>query len=152
MWASEFFFYEVKIVTYVVSSDELLLIFSFHIFVFLTSKPTILKFIGSQDFFLYLNLPYHLEGLSVWLSGKEAACQCKTCRRLWVQHFGREDALEEERATHSSILPRIKPRTEEPGELQSMGPWRIRHNWVTEHASPRKVTCTLQLLIYLLGV
>ena len=38
-----------------------------------------------------------------------------------VQFLGREDALEKEMATHSSILARRIPWTEEPGELQSMG-------------------------------
>ena len=33
--------------------------------------------------------------------------------------------------THSSILAWRIPWTEEPGGLQSMGPQRIRHNWVT---------------------
>ena len=32
-----------------------------------------------------------------------------------------EDPLEEEMATHSSILARRIPQTEEPGGLQSMG-------------------------------
>ena len=35
--------------------------------------------------------------------------------------LGREDALEEEMATHSSILAWKSPWTEEPGGLQSMG-------------------------------
>ena len=39
-----------------------------------------------------------------------------------VQSLGGEDPLEEEMATHPSILARIMPRTEEPGELQSKGP------------------------------
>ena len=34
---------------------------------------------------------------------------------------GSEDPLEKEMATHSSILAWEIPRTEEPGELQSMG-------------------------------
>jgi len=34
---------------------------------------------------------------------------------------GGEDLLEKEMATHSSILAWEIPRTEEPGELQSMG-------------------------------
>ena len=38
-----------------------------------------------------------------------------------VQFLGQEDPLEEEMATHSSILARRIPRTEEPGGLQSMG-------------------------------
>ena len=35
-------------------------------------------------------------------------------------------------ATHSSILARNIPRTEEPGGLQSFGSQRIRYNWATE--------------------
>ena len=37
-----------------------------------------------------------------------------------VQSLGREDPLEKEMATHSSILAWRIPRTEEPGGLQSM--------------------------------
>ena len=36
---------------------------------------------------------------------------------MWVQLLGREDLLEEEIATHSSILVWKIPWTEEPGEL-----------------------------------
>ena len=39
----------------------------------------------------------------------------------WVQTLGLEDPLEEEMATHSSILSWRFPWTEEPGGLQSMG-------------------------------
>ena len=38
-----------------------------------------------------------------------------------VQSLGREDLLEKEMATHSSILAWEIPWTEEPGGLQSMG-------------------------------
>ena len=38
-----------------------------------------------------------------------------------VQSLGREDPLEEEVATHSSILAWKIPMTEEPSRLQSMG-------------------------------
>ena len=37
-----------------------------------------------------------------------------------VQSLGREDPLEEEVATHSSILGWRSPWTEKPGRLQSM--------------------------------
>ena len=40
----------------------------------------------------------------------------------WVQSLGREDPLQKEMATHSSILAWEIPWTEEPGGLQSMGP------------------------------
>ena len=46
----------------------------------------------------------------------------------WVQSLGWEDPLEEEMATHSSILAWKIPWTEEPGELQSMGLQRVEHN------------------------
>ena len=34
-------------------------------------------------------------------------------------------------APHSSTLAWKIPRTEEPGRLQSMGSWRVGHDWVT---------------------
>ena len=49
-------------------------------------------------------------------------------QETWVQSLHQEDALEEEMATHSSILAREIPRTEEPGGLQSMGLQRVRHD------------------------
>ena len=39
----------------------------------------------------------------------------------WVRSLGREDPLEKEMATHSSILAWEIPRTEEPGGLQPVG-------------------------------
>ena len=39
----------------------------------------------------------------------------------WVRSLGREDPLEKEMATHSSILAWRIPWMEEPGGLQSMG-------------------------------
>ena len=42
-----------------------------------------------------------------------------------VQSLRQEYTLEEEMATHSSILAWKIPRTEEPGGLQSMGLGRI---------------------------
>ena len=47
-----------------------------------------------------------------------------------VQILGREDLLEKEMATHSSILAWKIPWTEEPGSLQSMGLQRVEHNRV----------------------
>ena len=41
-------------------------------------------------------------------------------QETWVQSLGREDPLEEEMATHSSILTCEIPWTEKPGRLQSM--------------------------------
>ena len=44
-----------------------------------------------------------------------------------VRSLRREDPLEEEMATHSSILAWIIPWTEDPGRLQSMGSQRVGH-------------------------
>ena len=46
-------------------------------------------------------------------------------RETWVQSLGREDPLEKEMATHSSILAWRIPWTEEPGGLQSTGWQRV---------------------------
>ena len=48
-----------------------------------------------------------------------------------VQSLGWEDPLEKEMTTHSSILAWRIPWTEEPGGLQSMRSWRIRHDLAT---------------------
>ena len=45
-----------------------------------------------------------------------------------VGSLGQEDPLEEERATHSSILAWRIPWTVEPGVLQSMESQRVRHD------------------------
>ena len=52
----------------------------------------------------------------------------------WVRSLGWEDPLEEEMATHSSILAWRIPWTEEPGGLQSTGLQRVGHDWATSHA------------------
>ena len=44
-----------------------------------------------------------------------------------VQSLGREDPLEKEMATHSSILAWRIPWTEEPGRLLSMVSHRVGH-------------------------
>ena len=46
-------------------------------------------------------------------------------QETWVRSLGREDPLEEETATHSSIVWEI-PWTEEPGRLQSTGSQKSR--------------------------
>ena len=45
-----------------------------------------------------------------------------------VQSLGLEDPLEQEMATHSSILAWRIPGTEEPSGLQFMGLQRVRHD------------------------
>ena len=52
-------------------------------------------------------------------------------QETWVQSLGQEDPLEEEMATHSSVLAWKIPWMEEPGRLQSMGSQRVGHDWAT---------------------
>ena len=49
--------------------------------------------------------------------------------RVWS--LGREDPLEKEMVTHSSILAWRIPWTEKPGRLQSTGSQRVWHDWAT---------------------
>ena len=55
-------------------------------------------------------------------------------------------SLEQEMATHSSILALEIPWTVEPGGLQSTGPQRVRHNLVTEHTHPNVEDFVLSLI------
>ena len=49
-------------------------------------------------------------------------------REIWVRSLGRKDPLEEEKATHSSVLAWRIPWTEEPGGPQSMGSPGVRQD------------------------
>ena len=49
-------------------------------------------------------------------------------QEMWIRSLGWEDLLEEEMATHSSILAWKCPWTEEPGGLQFIGLRRVGHN------------------------
>ena len=53
----------------------------------------------------------------------------------WVQSLGREDPLEKEMATHSSILAWRIPRTEEPVGLV-LGVTRVGHDLATKPPPP----------------
>ena len=64
------------------------------------------------------------EGFPGALVKKSICMQCQRLPAVWetqVQALGQEDFLEEEMATHSSILVCRIPWMEEPGGLQSMG-------------------------------
>ena len=49
-------------------------------------------------------------------------------QEMRVQSLRQEDPLEEGMATHSGILARRIPQTEEPGRLQSVGLQRVGHD------------------------
>ena len=51
-------------------------------------------------------------------------------RETRARSLGWEDPLEKEIAPHSSTHAWKIPWTKEPGRLQFMGLWRVRHNWV----------------------
>ena len=76
--------------------------------------------------------------LHVWPTSVRASLVAQPIKNLptmqetWVQSLGWEDPLEEEMATHFSILAWRIPWIEEPGRLQSMGSQRIRHDWATK--------------------
>jgi len=46
-------------------------------------------------------------------------------QEAWIRSLNQEDPLEEEMASHSSILAWEIPWAEEPGRLQSMGLKRV---------------------------
>ena len=54
-------------------------------------------------------------------------------QETWVRSLGWEDPLEEEMATHSSVLAWDIPWTEELGGLQSMGSHRVGHDLAHKH-------------------
>ena len=63
------------------------------------------------------------------LSGKESACQAGDAG---FSSLGREDPLEKEMATHSSIFAWRIPRTEEPGRFPVSKVARVGHNLATK--------------------
>ena len=73
----------------------------------------------------------------------------------WVRSLGREVPLENEMATHSSILAWRIPRTEEPGGLQFTGSQRVGHDFTFTFtfrppANPRTLMLALEksLILY----
>ena len=64
-------------------------------------------------------------GASLVVNGKESACNAEDTSSI----PGSRKSLEKEMATHSSVLARKIPWTEEPGGPQFMGSQKgIRHN------------------------
>ena len=70
---------------------------------------------------------FNLFGLPWWLNGKETSCNAGDA----VLSTGSGRSPGEGMATHSSILDWEISWTEEPGEPQSMGPQRVRHDRAT---------------------
>ena len=66
-----------------------------------------------------------------WFSGKESACDTGDVE-MWIRFLVREDPLEEEMATCSSILVWGIPWPEEPG---SYNPWGHKESDKTDQIS-----------------
>ena len=62
-------------------------------------------------------------------------------QEMWVQSLGCENFLEKEMATHCSILAWEIPWTEEPGGLQTIGSWRVKHNFSSVQFSSVPQSC-----------
>ena len=55
--------------------------------------------------------------------------------KTWVRPLGREGPLEEEMATHSSVLAWRIPIDSRAAGPQSMGSRRVGHDWATKHST-----------------
>ena len=75
-----------------------------------------------------LLLPIGAEGLPRWLSGSRVYLPMQKMQEMPILSLGQENAVEEEMATHSSILAWRIPWTEEPGGLHSIGSQRVGHD------------------------
>ena len=76
-------------------------------------------------------LPFQLSFPFVWntlTQRKRIHLPMLESQKLQVWSLSQEDPLEEEMATHFSILAKIISWTEEPGRLQSVGSQRVRYN------------------------
>ena len=105
--------------------------------------PFLLLWVISREYQTYIHTnrgsqnPWDFLGDAVVKKNKIPLRNETICvKALLVQEsrFDWEDLLEEEMATHSSILAWKIPWTEQPGGLQFIGLQRVGHNLVTEHA------------------
>ena len=93
-------------------------------------------FIRASSFFFVLSHVYLCHSI-LWIAGGSVIKNLPTVQEVqerWVLSLGWEDSLEEEMATHSSILAGKIPWTEENVRLQSMGLQRVGRDWENEHA------------------
>ena len=119
IYARQFFIYAYSVISHVaISSHFCKIVFSFLVM----SQNTVLKhnvcLFYFDEFFFYTDVYLIL-----------MVKHLPTMRETWVWSLGQEDPLEEEMATHSSILAWKIPWTKEPGRLQSTALQRVGHNW-----------------------
>ena len=72
---------------------------------------------------------------------------CLSVQEMQVQSLGREDPLEKEMTTHSSILAWEIPWTEKPGREIPWGheSWTRLSDWACTHAPPTSSLSTLTM-------
>ena len=76
---------------------------------------------------VFINLPF--EDIPLWATlVAQLVKNPPAVRENWIRSLCWEDPLEKGMATHSNTLAYRIPWTEEPGELQSMGPQRVGHD------------------------
>ena len=69
-------------------------------------------------------------------SGKEPAHQCRRCKGLGFDPWGRKIPWRRAWQPTPAFLPGESPWTEEPGGLQSIGLQRVRHIWSDLASTP----------------
>ena len=81
-----------------------------------------------------------------WISVSCQVHNLKTLFPVWGLYFQFLNSvfLEKAIAPHSSTVAWKIPWTEEPGRLQSMGSWRVGHNWTDLAAAAATVSFTEQ--------
>ena len=79
---------------------------------------------------LWISVPWTSITLCVWISVVLVVKKIHLpVPKMWVWSLGREDHLEKDIATHSSILAWKISWTEEPGRLQSRGSQKVGYDW-----------------------
>ena len=92
---------------------------------------------------------YPFKELSWWASPvAQRVKRLPAMQETRVQSLGREDPLEKEMATHSSILAWRIPWTEKPGGLQSTGSQRVGHDCATSISLSRSLVGARRMLVF----
>ena len=78
--------------------------------------------------------------------GGSAVKNLPAMQETWILSLGWEDLLEKEMATHSCLLAREIPWTEEPGGLWSMGSQELD---MTERLNPLPPSC--QVVVHMIS-
>ena len=97
----------------------------------------LVNYLSHQKVWVFITICYCIRLFTVLACWKECLTSVRylkmvknlpTMQDTRVQSLGQEDPLEKEMATHSSILARRIPWTEESGGLQSMGLRRVGYH------------------------